>query len=135
MKKKAILCAARLVNTSPQHAPMFIAPMLPLIYLRTKRMVMPTLVLAIELCKVCPGEISQFQPWTKRLCDILMTLAIKTSTTYQVSGTNHPYMQMRCIRLLSMLENSEKEVILSVIQIGAISLRVFYINSSVFAKK
>ncbi|MES1904501.1 MAG: AP-1 complex subunit gamma-1 [Paramarteilia canceri] len=111
IKKKAILCSARIVALKPQLVSEIIHSALPLIYLNTKIMIMPSLILALEICYANPDYIPQFTEWIPRLIHIQKHLLKTSSESYQIGGVNHPYMQIKVIRLLGIIcqENCDSE--------------------------
>ena len=106
-----MICASRIVSIYPQCIDSVIDKILPLINQNTKRMIMPTLILALEICKTDPSKIERFREWSTRLANIQKIMLKQISRNYQINDVNHPMMQIKILKLMAFIGADDKEVI------------------------
>lgn len=104
LRKKAALCALRIIRKVPDLEENFIGKAKALLNDRNHGVLICNLALIIDLCTNNPDLIPTFKPAIPLLVNILKSLASSGyMPEYDVSGVADPFLQIKILRLLRVL--------------------------------
>lgn len=110
LKKKAILCAIRIIRKVPELMEIYIPSVRNLLNEKNHGILMGAIGLITEMCLKSPDILSHFRKLVPNLVRILKNLLLSGySPDHDVSGISDPFLQVRLIRLLRVLGKNDPE--------------------------
>eukprot|EP00118_Oscarella_pearsei_P028844 m.3080 g.3080 ORF g.3080 m.3080 type:complete len:820 (+) comp9040_c0_seq2:94-2553(+) len=110
IKKKAALCAARMINKVPELIDSFVPLTRHLLGEKNHGVVLSGVVLVTELCQISPESVAHFRKQVGSLVKALKSLTLSGySPDYDVSGVSDPFLQVKILRLLRILGHGDAE--------------------------
>eukprot|EP01097_Dermamoeba_algensis_P002935 TRINITY_DN2169_c0_g1_i1.p1 TRINITY_DN2169_c0_g1~~TRINITY_DN2169_c0_g1_i1.p1 ORF type:complete len:918 (-),score=256.83 TRINITY_DN2169_c0_g1_i1:213-2966(-) len=110
LKKKATICAVRIIRKVPELIENFVPKIKPLLGERNHGVLISTLSLMTEICVVDPSYIEQFRKLVPNLVRILKSLVLSGyAPEYDVSGVTDPFLQVKILRMLGFLAKGSKD--------------------------
>ncbi|XP_062504187.1 AP-1 complex subunit gamma-1-like [Corticium candelabrum] len=110
IKKKAALCATRMISKVPELMDSFVPVTRQLLTEKNHGVVLSGVVLITEMCKVSPDTVPHFKKQVGNLVKILKTLSMSGySPDHDVSGISDPFLQVKVLRLLRVLGHGDNE--------------------------
>ena len=110
IKKKAALCAERIINKIPEMIPEFVEPTLEQLNGRAHGVLLASTTLAISICELAPGEIPTFRRGVPQLIKVLRNLVSSGhSTEHDVGGVSDPFLQVKILKLMAILGKGDAE--------------------------
>jgi len=104
IKKKAALCAIRVVRKVPELMEQFIPKVRPLLAERNHGVLITAIALMIELCDIEPNNINYFRKTVPHLVKILKNLVLSPYVPeHDINGVTDPFLQVKVLRLLRIL--------------------------------
>ncbi len=104
IRKKAALCAVRVVRKVPEMAERYSSKVKALLSDKNHGVVLTGLQLLIELCKCDAQYVTLFKPAVPSLVQLLKTLVISgNSPEYEVGGICDPFLQVKLLQALRVL--------------------------------
>mmetsp|Transcript_4683 Transcript_4683/g.9027 ORF Transcript_4683/g.9027 Transcript_4683/m.9027 type:complete len:878 (-) Transcript_4683:184-2817(-) len=104
LRKKATLCAIRVIRKVPDLIDDYIEPALSLLSDKNHAVLLGTLSLIIEILKLQPNLIKKFRPKVPTLVKLLKNLVLAGYVSeYDVVGITDPFLQTKIIHLLRVL--------------------------------
>ena len=104
IRKKAALCAVRVVRKVPEMAERYSSKVKALLSDKNHGVVLTGLQLLIELCKCDPQYVALFRPAVPSLVQLLKSLVISgNSPEYEVGGICDPFLQVKLLQALRTL--------------------------------
>jgi len=111
IRKKAVLCAMRIIRKVPDLIDHFLEPTLQLLGDKSHGVLLCTLSLAIQICEIEPSSISLFGRSTSSLVAVLRNLlSTSFSPEHDVAGITDPFLQAKILRFLRILGRESTEV-------------------------
>lgn len=111
LRKKAALCAVRIVRKVPELMEVFIPTTRSLLNERNHGVLVCGVALVTEMCRVNPETLSHFRRHVPILVKTLKNLVMSGySPEHDVSGISDPFIQVKILRLLRMLGKDEESV-------------------------
>ncbi|RMX50218.1 hypothetical protein pdam_00004802 [Pocillopora damicornis] len=111
LRKKAALCAVRIVRKVPELMEVFVPTTRSLLNERNHGVAVCGIALVTEMCRVNPETLSHFRRHVPILVKTLKNLVMSGySPEHDVSGISDPFMQVKLLRLLRMLGKDEESV-------------------------
>ncbi|RPA88118.1 Adaptor protein complex AP-1 gamma subunit [Ascobolus immersus RN42] len=111
LRRKAALCAIRIIRKVPELQDHYIEKVKPLLQDRNHGVLLCGVTLVIEMCLNMPEAIEQFRPFTSTLTKHLKAL---TSSGYapehDVTGITDPFLQVKILKLLRILGKGDVQV-------------------------
>lgn len=110
VKKKAALCADRVVHKLPELAPEFVESALKLLTGRAHGVLLTACTLALSLCQLDSGCIPHMRAAVPDLVRILGNLAGGgRSSEHDVGGVADPFLQVKVLKLMAVLGKGDAE--------------------------
>ncbi|XP_065844419.1 AP-1 complex subunit gamma-1-like [Oscarella lobularis] len=110
IKKKAALCAARMINKVPDLIDSFVPLTRSLLNEKNHGVMLSGVVLVTEVCRISPESVSHFRKQVGSLVKALKSLTLSGySPDYDVSGISDPFLQVKILRLLRALGRGDPE--------------------------
>jgi len=110
LKKKAILCAIRIIRKVPELMEIYIPCVRNLLNEKNHGILMGAIGLITEMCQKSPDILSHFRKLVPNLVRILKNLLLSGySPDHDVSGISDPFLQVKIIRLLRVLGKNDAE--------------------------
>lgn len=110
LKKKAILCAIRIIRKVPELMEIYIPSVRNLLNEKNHGILMGAVGLITEMCLRSPDILAHFRKLVPNLVRILKNLLLSGySPDHDVSGISDPFLQVRLIRLLRVLGKNDPE--------------------------
>ena len=111
IRKKAALCAMRIVRKVPDLVEHFQPRAIQLLGDKSHGVQLCALSLAMEICDVNPPSIRAFRRATSSLCATLKTLLTTNfSPEHDVAGIADPFLQVKVLRFLRVLGAESEQV-------------------------
>lgn len=111
IRKKAVLCAKRIIRKVPDLIDHFRERTLQLLSDKSHGVLLCTLNLAIQICETDPSSISLFGRSTSSLVAMLRNLlSTSFSPEHDVAGITDPFLQAKVLRFLRILGHESVEV-------------------------
>lgn len=110
LKKKAILCAIRIIRKVPELMEIYIPSVRNLLNEKNHGILMGAIGLITEMCVRSPDILAHFRKLVPNLVRILKNLLLSGySPDHDVSGISDPFLQVRLIKLLRVLGKNDPE--------------------------
>ncbi|RWS14031.1 AP-1 complex subunit gamma-1-like protein [Dinothrombium tinctorium] len=113
IKKKAALCAARIIRKVPEFIEMFLPAVRTLLTEKNHAVLITGITLMIEMSERSPDALSYFKKHNEmvpNLVRILKNLIMAGySPEHDVSGVSDPFLQIKILRLLRLLGRNDAE--------------------------
>ncbi|KYQ91955.1 clathrin-adaptor gamma chain [Tieghemostelium lacteum] len=110
IRKKAALCAIRILRKVPDLVENFIPKIKALLSERNHGVILTALTLIIEICEMDKSQIVQFKKMVPQLVRILKSLVSSGYLPeHDVSGVTDPFLQVKILRLLRILGQNDAE--------------------------
>lgn len=110
LKKKAILCAIRIIRKVPELMEIYIPCVRNLLNEKNHGILMGAIGLITEMCIRSPDILAHFRKLVPNLVRILKNLLLSGySPDHDVSGISDPFLQVRIIKLLRVLGKNDPE--------------------------
>ncbi|EDV21290.1 uncharacterized protein TRIADDRAFT_50819 [Trichoplax adhaerens] len=110
IKKKAALCATRMVRKVPELSEIFIPVTRSLLNEKNHGVLLTAVALITEICTVKPDTMPHFRRWTPQLIRLLKNLIMAGyAPDHDVSGISDPFLQIRILNLLRILGKEDQE--------------------------
>ncbi|CAK8685337.1 unnamed protein product [Clavelina lepadiformis] len=108
VKKKAILCACRIVRKVPEMMENFIPLAKPLLADKNHGVMLATVSLITEMCRKNPSMCTSFKKLVSTLVRILKNLIMAGySPEHDVNGISDPFLQVHIIQLMKILGQND----------------------------
>ncbi|XP_065885853.1 AP-1 complex subunit gamma-1-like [Dysidea avara] len=110
LKRKAALCAVRIIRKVPELMEMFVPIMRSLLNEKNHGVLLTGVVLIEEMCRVNPDSLVHFKRFVPNLVRILKNLIMSGySPDHDVHGISDPFLQVHILRLLRILGKGDKD--------------------------
>ncbi|XP_028392024.1 AP-1 complex subunit gamma-1-like [Dendronephthya gigantea] len=109
-RKKAALCAVRIIRKVPELMEIFVPITRSLLNEKNHGVLLTATCLVTEMCELNPEVVSHFRRHVSTLVKTLKNLIMSGySPEHDVSGISDPFLQIRVIRLLRILGRNDEE--------------------------
>ncbi|KAF4530736.1 hypothetical protein B566_EDAN018418, partial [Ephemera danica] len=110
IRKKAVLCAFRVVRKVPEIMEIFLPATRSLLTEKNHGVLITGVTLITEMCERSPDTLSHFKKLVPNLVRILKNLILAGySPEHDVSGVSDPFLQVKILRLLRILGRNDSE--------------------------
>lgn len=110
IRKKAALCAIRLIRKAPELSEFFIPKIRGLLGDRNHGVLLTAVTLITELCEMDPQQIENFRRVAPSLVRVLKNLVLSGyAPEYDIAGITDPFLQVKLLRLLRLLGKGDAE--------------------------
>ncbi|XP_030831874.1 AP-1 complex subunit gamma-1 isoform X2 [Strongylocentrotus purpuratus] len=110
IRKKAVLCAVRIVRKVPELMEMFIPSVRSLLNDKNHGVQLTAVVLITEMCEKSHDTLVHFKKLVPNLVRILKNLVMSGySPEHDVSGVSDPFLQVKILRLLRILGHHDAD--------------------------
>ncbi|GBG64377.1 hypothetical protein CBR_g41578 [Chara braunii] len=110
IRKKAALCAIRILRKVPEMVEFLLGPATGLLSDRHHGVLIAGISLAIVLCNSSPVALEHYRKQTPTLVRILKSLVISGyAPEYDVAGITDPFLQVKVLRLLRLVGKGDAE--------------------------
>ncbi|CAG7831854.1 unnamed protein product [Allacma fusca] len=110
LRKKAALCAFRIVRKVPELMEMFLPACRTLIAEKNHAVLITAVTLVTEMCEKSPDTYNYFKKMIPTLVRTMKTLILSGySPEHDVSGVSDPFLQVKLLRLLRVLGRGDQE--------------------------
>ncbi|CAF0787641.1 unnamed protein product [Rotaria sordida] len=110
LKKKAVLCAVRIIRKVPEQFDVFQNSVRSLLTEKNHGVLLTATALVIEMCQQNTHALQSFRKLVPNLVRILKTLIMSGySPEHDVSGISDPFLQVHLLRLLRILGRNDSE--------------------------
>lgn len=110
IKKKAIICAARMIRKAPELLEMFIPATKSLLNERSHGALIASIVLMIEMSERSPDALAHFRKSVPKLVNLLENLMMSgNSPDHDISCISDPFLQVKILQLLRILGTNDAE--------------------------
>lgn len=110
IRKKAILCAFRIIRRVPELMEIFLPATRSLLNEKNHGILITGVTLITEMCENSPDTLNHFKKIVPNLVRILKNLILAGySPEHDVSGVSDPFLQVKILRLLRILGRNDPE--------------------------
>jgi AP-1 complex subunit gamma-1 len=110
IKRKAIICAVRIIRKVPELMEMYVPVVRNLLSEKNHGVLLGAIVLITEMCIKSSDVLAHFRKLVPNLVRILKNLIISGySPDHDVSGISDPFLQVRILKLLRILGKNDSE--------------------------
>lgn len=110
IKKKAIICAARMIRKAPELLEMFIPATKNLLNERSHGVLIASIVLITEMSERSPEAVIHFRKSISQLVKLLKNLMMSgNSPDHDISCISDPFLQVKILHLLRILGKNDPE--------------------------
>ncbi|KAG6890087.1 clathrin associated protein complex large subunit [Termitomyces sp. Mi166 len=110
IRKKAALCALRVIKKVPDLADHFVAKAKNLLTDRNHGVLLSSITLVTEMCQMDPGILEEFRNAVPLLVRNLKSLVTTGySPEHDVSGITDPFLQVKILRLMRLLGKGDQQ--------------------------
>ncbi|RWS27795.1 AP-1 complex subunit gamma-1-like protein [Leptotrombidium deliense] len=110
IKKKAALCATRIIRKMPEFIEMYLPAVRTLLTEKNHAVLITGITLMIEMSDRSPDALLYFKKMVPNLVRILKNLIMAGySPEHDVSGVSDPFLQVKILRLLRLLGKNDSE--------------------------
>ena len=110
LRKKAALCATRVLRKIPDMLESFAERAVTLLQDRNQSVLLTGVTLIMDICDQEPAAVELFRPQVPTLCKVLRSLTMAGfSPDYDVGGITNPFLQVQILRLLRVLGRGSAE--------------------------
>ncbi|GFR48866.1 hypothetical protein Agub_g10715 [Astrephomene gubernaculifera] len=104
IRKKATLCAIRIVKKVPELLEQFVDKAAELMNDRHQAVVLAAATLMLQIVELDPSLVDKYRPFVPHLCRILRSLLQPGgSPEHDIGGITNPFLQVKLLRLLRLL--------------------------------
>eukprot|EP01102_Stenamoeba_stenopodia_P014333 TRINITY_DN4746_c0_g1_i1.p1 TRINITY_DN4746_c0_g1~~TRINITY_DN4746_c0_g1_i1.p1 ORF type:complete len:852 (+),score=182.64 TRINITY_DN4746_c0_g1_i1:70-2556(+) len=110
IRKKAALCAIKLIRKAPELIEFFVPKIRALLGDRNHGVLLTAVTLIIELCEMEPQNVDSFRKLAPALVRILKNLVLSGyAPEYDIAGITDPFLQVKLLKLLRILGKGDTE--------------------------
>lgn len=110
IKKKAIICAARMIRKAPELLEQFMSATNNSLHERSHGVLIATIVLITEMCERSPEALAHYKQIIPQLVKLLKNLMMSgNSPDHDISCISDPFLQVKILRLLRILGKNDPE--------------------------
>ncbi|KAL7042269.1 hypothetical protein ACKWTF_001087 [Chironomus riparius] len=110
IRKKAVLCAFRIIRRVPELMEIFLPATRSLLNEKNHGILITGVTLITEMCENSPDTLNHFKKIVPNLVRILKNLILAGySPEHDVSGVSDPFLQVKILRLLRILGRNDSE--------------------------
>ncbi|EFJ49536.1 hypothetical protein VOLCADRAFT_101862 [Volvox carteri f. nagariensis] len=110
IRKKAALCALRVIKKVPELLEQFVDKTAELLNDRNQAVVLSGVTLMLQILELDPSVVDKYRPTVPSLCRILRSLLqAGVSPEHDIGGITNPFLQVKLLRLLRLLGRGHAE--------------------------
>ena len=110
LRKKAILCAFKLIRKVPDLIELFIPPTIPLLNNKNHSVLIGAITLITDMCEQNIGCLIYYKSIIQNLVKILKTItSTNYNTDFSINGVGDPFLTIKILRLLSILGHNDPQ--------------------------